>query len=204
MDFGQNEKHKAVLKVSANEPGVCLEEDNCSNELVDILLKKVEISGEEKLCRSFISKSLFYNRPNSKDKYRVDHIGQGDLTKHITKGIYTFDLDQDGKDEKFIKVNIHSGAGNGCDQEYFQQVNSSRSKILSNSMNKALEPVSCRYYSDSFRYDGINYIVNRAARLDEKDLNIDPKYINSLFISLISEVYMYDGNNLKEICSYSY
>ncbi len=140
----------------------------CTPDLLKILNGKVQIQGDESLCKTFLSEKLAYFKFDKSHMFSKRNLGGGDTTIHISEGSLYIDINNDGQNERLIGMNMYSGRGDGCDQEYTLQVNEALSEVLKNKLNELLQPISCRYYTKPFQYKNKVYIENRAARLDAK------------------------------------
>jgi len=192
-----------------SNPGICTDSDICNKEVIAELTKlmenKISIKGDRNVCMDFLRNPFGYYTYKKEKNFKNKVIGSGDWSQHITSGYLSVDIDNDGKNEPLIEIKVHSGAGLGCDQEYFQVPNREFNEISESPLNKILLSNSCRYYSRPFLFNGKNYIENRAARKDVGELGFSKSIVvNGLFIELLSDVYLIEDGRLNTVCSYTY
>ncbi|PUA29735.1 MAG: hypothetical protein B0W54_03970 [Cellvibrio sp. 79] len=189
-------------------PGICTDSHSCNirviAELMGFIENKISVKGDYELCMGFLKKPFGYYKFSEEKTFKKKVIDSGDWSQNISPGYLFIDIDNDGKNEPLIEIKIHSGAGSGCDQEYLQVPNYGFDEISDNSLNEILLTNSCRYYSRPFSFAGKNYIENRAARKNYKELGFPEGVIDSLFVELLSDVYLIEDGKLNSVCSYTY
>ncbi|MEW5769300.1 MAG: hypothetical protein AB1831_02940 [Pseudomonadota bacterium] len=177
--------------------------NQCSKDLIATLSKSVLIKGKNKsFCRALLLERFDYI------KFDIDHtVGHEEANAYINNSIRgdgsgraedkcaLFDIDNDGTVEYVLPLKLWSGAGQGCDREYFAVLAENRSHIMEGAhLNELLDINSCSLYLKPFRYSGKTYLENRKTIYFE-----GPGYVD-----LLTNVYLIDHFNRETLCTYEY
>lgn len=208
------EKERDVEIVLNPHPGLCTTILGCNEQALPLIKKaligRITVTGDTNVCNSLLESRLFYPFLDNRYNFKAHSLGSGDTTISINPGSYLIDINNDGVDERLIEMSMSSGRGNGCTQEYQQQISNDFSSILDNDLNKTLHPNSlnspegCRYYSRPFSFKDKTYIENRAAQISQEELGIDSRVFPGIYASFLSDIYLIENNQRKKICHYDY
>ncbi len=186
--------------------GVCGQRSKCDTELAEIIIERAVISGEQKLCKSFLNSYLTYFTLDESKSFHTEPIFSSTRERlHISKGSLSIDINNDLQKERLIQIGMYSGRGTGCDQEYLQQTNSNLTAIEKNKLNSLLSPSSCKDYVLPFEHNGIIYLENRSRLYDWGDFSdIDPKEYDTSNFYLLTEVHLIDKDSRSKVCGFKY
>jgi len=172
----------------------------CSEDQNHKLAKTAKIHGKDKqLCRTFLNEPLEYVMFNydhvvphaEANKYASRYVS-GDNSAHAGEMAAYVDIDNDGIPEYVIPMLLYSGAGKGCDREFFAVTTLDRKHIVKSRTNELLDIPSCRLYMKIFHHRGKVYIERRL-----NDLGPNGK-------ELLRQVLIIENKARKSVCVYSY
>ena len=178
--------------------------EECSKSDQQFLINKTKItSGPKEFCSrlmnsywSYLPLDLGHSIARKESQEYLD-LGDGSATIYEKAGY--FDINNDGKKEYIGWIQLHSGAGQGCDMEIFAELNEEKTHIKNSKLSGILKMYnshsfpSCREYNRAFEFEGKTYIENRRTF----DIENFEYYAETL-----SKVYLVNKNSLKTICEF--
>lgn len=157
------------------------------------------VSGAKELCNDFM---FSYGPLTSLDlEHSVQrqeaqkYIPIGDRTTRIYPKAGYFDINNDGVNEYIGWLQLHSGAGRGCDIEIFAELDDQLSHIKNSTTSELLRDFSCGKSHRAFEFKGKTYIETR------RYLAPFGKY--SRVYKTLYEVYVIEGDTKNPVCSFA-
>ena len=182
----------------------CLEEMKCTDNDLKWLIPDVIVKGKNiELCKSFLTLDFDYIKFKEKHfvsfndaRTEVHQTVSGDGSGYARKNSGYFDINNDGINENIIQLELASGAGKGCDREYFAVLNSDKTDINNNKLNNLLRSFEgCSLRLRPFIYMNKTLLEDRGETY---------KNHNYGFWRVLSKIWKLTENEKELLCEYQH
>lgn len=179
-------------------------EECVANDKKFLIGKTKIISGSKDFCYRLMNSHWSYlpldleHSITRKESQEYLDLGDGSTTIYEKAGY--FDINNDGEKEYIGWIQLHSGAGQGCDMEIFVELNEEKSHIKNSKLSDILKMYnsqglpSCREYNRAFEFEGKTYIENRRT--------FEVENLDFMFPSTLSQVYIINENSRNTVCEF--